>query len=53
MNGPMLLDAAMPTPTESLMDFIMDNPVVVVVLGVVLVAAIVLVISIMKNNDKK
>ena len=53
MNGPMLLEAAMATPTESLMDFIMDNPVVVVVLGVVLVAAIVLVISIMKNNDKK
>ena len=49
----MLLDAAMPSPTEDLMYFIMDNPIVVVILGVVLIAAIALVIAVVKKNDKK
>ena len=53
MNNPMLLDAAMPSPTEDLMYFIMDNPIVVVIIGVVLIGAIALVIAIAKNNDKK
>ena len=48
MNDPMLLDAAMPTPAESIMDFIMDNPIVVLILAAVLVAAIVMVITIVK-----
>ena len=52
MNDPMLLDAAMPTPTESIAEFLFGNPLVLVIAGVVLVAVIALVIAIVKNTKK-
>ncbi len=53
MNDPMLLDAAVPTPTESIAEFLFDNPLVLVIAGIVLVAVIALVIAIIKNAGKK